>query len=91
MTLRHIDLSWQIEAKCSEQDTELFYADYGSVEYRQALVFCQGCPVRAECLSYAIETNEVWGIWGGATPAERRRIKRKGGASWILPISQPAS
>jgi WhiB family transcriptional regulator, redox-sensing transcriptional regulator len=36
---------------------------------------CEGCPVRVECLEYALEAEEEFGVWGGTTPAERRRMK----------------
>ncbi|MFB9207567.1 WhiB family transcriptional regulator [Nonomuraea spiralis] len=36
---------------------------------------CQGCPVRVQCLTWAVETGEAEGMWGGTTPDERRRIR----------------
>ncbi|MDX1449778.1 MAG: WhiB family transcriptional regulator, partial [Acidimicrobiia bacterium] len=38
---------------------------------------CSRCAVRADCLSYAMETNQSEGIWGGLTPRERRSLRRK--------------
>lgn len=42
-----------------------------------AKAVCSRCEVRAECLEYALTGNERYGIWGGKTPAERLRIKRR--------------
>lgn len=45
--------------------------------YEQALVICSACPVRDACLTHALDEKERWGMWGGLTPIERRRIERK--------------
>ena len=38
---------------------------------------CRGCPVRIDCLLYATETQQEYGVWGAATEPERRRLRRK--------------
>jgi len=69
------DLSWQIDGVCSEIDPELFYADGKEPHYqRDAMRACGLCPVRAQCLQWAIDNDEEYGIWGGATPDERVHI-----------------
>ncbi|MGH8973674.1 MAG: WhiB family transcriptional regulator [Acidimicrobiia bacterium] len=45
--------------------------------YVAARALCQGCPVRLECLAWAIETRERHGMWGGHAPAERRALRRR--------------
>lgn len=42
-----------------------------------AKAVCYACPVKEECLRYAIEENEIYGIWGGKTPRERSMIRRQ--------------
>ncbi|TMK81786.1 MAG: WhiB family transcriptional regulator, partial [Actinobacteria bacterium] len=46
-------------------------------EEAEALSICATCPVRAQCLDYAIRNRETYGIWGGTTPDQRRRIRRE--------------
>jgi len=53
-----------------------FDAEYGSVAERRAKEICQGCPVRVECLDYAIRAPMEYGIWGGETKIGRGKIKR---------------
>ena len=48
-------------------------------EMRQAKAICMTCPVRQECLDYAVDSREDWGIWGGATPNQRRVLRKKVG------------
>lgn len=45
--------------------------------YDEARPICEVCPVRAQCLAHALEAKERFGMWGGLTPIERRRIERK--------------
>ena len=47
--------------------------------HRDAKKICTGCDVRAECLSYALSNDERFGIWGGLSERERRRLKRLAG------------
>ena len=42
---------------------------------REAKAVCRNCPVWAECLGYALERDEAFGIWGGLSPRERRHLK----------------
>lgn len=59
---------------CAQTDPELFFPEKGEAP-RDAKRICEKCPVRIECQEYALQNNELFGIWGGLTPRERRRIR----------------
>lgn len=66
--------AWRQQANCKGMDTDLFFPEKGRhTPERVDLVakICGGCPVRKECLHYAIDNHEQMGIWGGM--AEKRR------------------
>ena len=67
---------WTEQAACRGIDTEIFYPT-APAEEAEALSICATCPVRAQCLDYAIRNRETSGIWGGTTPEERRRRRRE--------------
>lgn len=74
---------WHRKALCSEVAPDLFFPEKNAsaVETRFAKSLCAKCPVRVQCLEYALDANEVFGIWGGTTPQERfllRRLSKKG-------------
>lgn len=63
-------------ALCAEVDAEIFYPEQvGSV--RAAKEVCKACDVRAECLAYALDTHEQWGVWGGLTERQRAKVRRE--------------
>jgi len=75
------DRSWQPVALCSGNHSHLFFAP--SVQERKderqrrevrAKAVCQVCPVAIECRRYALQIREPYGIWGGLTETERRRV-----------------
>lgn len=66
---------WQDEALCRETDPEVFYPEKGGSTTAAKRV-CMGCPVRAECLTEALERQERFGIWGGLSERERRKLAR---------------
>ncbi len=68
-------LGWQDRALCAQTDPEAFFPEKGG-STREAKQVCRGCEVRAECLEYALEHDERFGIWGGLSERERRRLKR---------------
>lgn len=70
--------SWQERALCAETDPESFFPEKGG-STREAKRICSGCEVRAECLEYALAHDERFGIWGGLSERERRRLKRAAG------------
>lgn len=61
-------------ALCAETDPEAFYPETGDHGHA-ALEICRRCPVRDACLTYALENDERFGIWGGTTALQRRRLK----------------
>jgi WhiB family transcriptional regulator, redox-sensing transcriptional regulator len=70
------ELGWQERALCAQTDPEAFFPEKGG-STREAKRVCGGCEVRAECLGYALEHDERFGIWGGLSERERRRLKRQ--------------
>jgi WhiB family redox-sensing transcriptional regulator len=67
---------WQERALCAQTDPEAFFPEKGG-STREAKRICQGCEVRAECLEYALANDERFGIWGGLSERERRKLKLK--------------
>jgi len=67
--------SWQEKALCAQTDPEAFFPEKGG-STREAKRVCGSCEVRAECLEYALENDERFGIWGGLSERERRRMRR---------------
>ena len=59
---------------CTQTDPELFFPVKGG-STREAKKVCANCTVRAECLSYALENDERFGIWGGLSERERRKLR----------------
>ncbi|MGO9154459.1 WhiB family transcriptional regulator [Mycobacterium sp.] len=66
---------WQDRALCAQTDPEAFFPEKGG-STREAKKICLGCEVRSECLEYALAHDERFGIWGGLSERERRRLKR---------------
>ncbi len=69
------ELSWKLRANCAGVDPDLFFPERGA-STREAKSVCRGCIVREDCLEYAICHSEKFGIWGGLSERERRRIRR---------------
>ncbi|WP_175483860.1 WhiB family transcriptional regulator [Modestobacter sp. DSM 44400] len=69
---------WQESALCAETDPEAFFPEKGG-STREAKKICTGCEVRSECLEYALGNDERFGIWGGLSERERRRLRRRAG------------
>jgi WhiB family transcriptional regulator, redox-sensing transcriptional regulator len=67
--------TWQERALCAQTDPEAFFPEKGG-STREAKRICSTCEVRSECLEYALEHDERFGIWGGLSERERRRVKR---------------
>ena len=68
--------SWQDEANCLGVDPDLFFPERGA-STREAKEVCRGCVVRLDCLEYALVNGEKFGIWGGLSERERRRLRRQ--------------
>ena len=68
--------SWQTKANCMGVDPDLFFPERGA-STREAKEVCRGCVVREDCLEYALANGEKFGIWGGLSERERRRLRRQ--------------
>ncbi len=77
------DETWRLDALCAETDPEAFFPEKGG-STREAKRVCSGCDVRAECLESALANDERFGIWGGLSERERRRLRL---ARRVVPIS----
>jgi WhiB family redox-sensing transcriptional regulator len=66
---------WQGQANCMGVDPDLFFPERGG-STREAKEVCRGCVVREDCLEYALANGEKFGIWGGMSERERRRVRR---------------
>ena len=69
------NLPWAADAKCLDADPETFFPEKGG-STREAKRICTHCPVRNECLDYALDNDERFGIWGGLSERERRKLRR---------------
>ena len=70
------DRSWQDQANCLGVDPDLFFPERGA-STREAKEVCRGCVVRLDCLEFALVNGEKFGIWGGLSERERRRLRRQ--------------
>jgi WhiB family redox-sensing transcriptional regulator len=69
-------LAWQELALCSQTDPEAFFPEKGG-STREAKRICAACEVRQECLEFALANDERFGIWGGRSERERRKLKQR--------------
>jgi len=77
------EMDWRDRALCAEVDPEAFFPEKGG-SVRAAKQVCRGCEVRADCLEYALAHDERFGIWGGFSERERRRMQRALGAGSFI-------
>jgi WhiB family transcriptional regulator, redox-sensing transcriptional regulator len=69
------ELEWRERALCAQTDPEAFFPEKGG-STKAAKAVCHSCEVRQECLEYALTNDERYGIWGGLSEVERRRLRR---------------
>lgn len=69
------DPGWRDKALCAQTDPELFFPEKGG-STRESKRVCMGCSVKDECLEYALANDERFGVWGGLSERERRRLKQ---------------
>lgn len=69
-------LAWQSDALCAQTDPEAFFPEKGG-STRDAKKICTSCEVRAQCLEYALQNDERFGIWGGLSERERRKLRKQ--------------
>jgi WhiB family redox-sensing transcriptional regulator len=72
-------MSWEERARCGEYDPEIFFDPTARAE-RRAKSICAQCPVRLECLAYALSVRAEFGVWGGLNGKERSSMLRR--SSW---------
>jgi WhiB family redox-sensing transcriptional regulator len=72
------DASWRLQALCAGKPAEWWYPERGGafVELELSKALCRSCPVRRQCLDYALATHQTEGVWGGMSVGERRRLHR---------------
>ena len=69
-------VDWQANARCAEVDPEIFFPERGGSS-KAARAVCAQCEVRDKCLEYALNNKEQFGIWGGTSERERRRLRKE--------------
>jgi WhiB family transcriptional regulator, redox-sensing transcriptional regulator len=69
------ELSWQESALCAQTGADFFFPAPGS-STREAKQLCGACEGREACLSYALDNDERFGVWGGLSEKERQRLRR---------------
>ena len=68
--------AWMDRALCAQVDPDLFFPGKGDwAQAFRAKVVCRRCDVREKCLAYAVENQEMHGIWGGTTAEQRKRLR----------------
>lgn len=67
--------AWVESAACASTDPELFFPEKGGSAVDAKRV-CHSCPVRSECLDWALEGDERFGVWGGKSAVEREGMAR---------------
>lgn len=69
------DVGWQANGNCLGVDPNLMFPERGE-SLAPAKAICRECSVKAECLDYALRVPEVFGVWGGVSERERRRLRK---------------
>ncbi len=69
-------MSWEEQARCRQYDPEIFFAPRARAE-RKAKTICAKCPVKVDCLVFALQAKVEFGIWGGTNGKERRAMIRR--------------
>jgi WhiB family redox-sensing transcriptional regulator len=81
IALANAEYGWRSEALCRDTDPELFFpigtTGGALLQIEQAQSVCHQCPVQADCLDFALTTNQDSGIWGGTSEEERRILRRE--------------
>ena len=81
MTATGSAVNWRSSAACLSADPDLFFpiSSTGPAERQiaRAKVICAGCPVRVQCLDFALTHDQTHGIWGGTTAEDRQRDRRR--------------
>ena len=80
-TIQAVDVRWRKDAACRASSPDLFFP-VGTVgaaltEIESAKAVCSGCAVQEACLEFALLTNQEFGVWGGTSEDERRRLRQE--------------
>jgi WhiB family redox-sensing transcriptional regulator len=76
------DADWRSASACRHANPDLFFpvataASGQAAQIAAAKAICAGCPVRSQCLEFAQANQLTYGIWGGTTPEDRVRARRR--------------
>jgi len=75
-------MDWRHLAACRDEDPELFFpigtTGPALLQVEEAKAVCRGCAVIDDCLSWALESGQETGVWGGTSEDERRVLARRG-------------
>ena len=74
ITMQRDETDWQTMAECRGVSRDLFFPDYDWAVDPAIIAICNRCPVREDCLKFALDHDEEFGIWGGLTEWQRRQI-----------------
>ncbi len=79
--LENVADDWRCQAACRDTDPDLFFP-VGSTglaleQIESAKVVCEACASQADCLEFALATNQDSGVWGGTSEEERRHLRRR--------------
>jgi WhiB family redox-sensing transcriptional regulator len=81
LALAHAQYAWRKHALCRDTDPDLFFpvgtTGQALIQIDRAKQVCNQCPVKTDCLDFALETNQDSGIWGGTSEEERRKLRRE--------------
>jgi WhiB family redox-sensing transcriptional regulator len=73
-------MDWRHRARCRDVDPELFFpvgtTGPAEAQVQAAKAICALCPVREDCLQWALDTAQDAGVWGGLSEEERRALRR---------------
>ncbi len=83
-------MEWVHRARCKDEDPELFFpigtTGPAAVQIAAAKAICNQCPVKAECLEWAMATGQDSGVWGGMSEEERRALRRARRRGRVAPL-----
>lgn len=84
------DTSWMANGNCANKAPDFFFPSDG-VGVELARHVCATCPVKTQCLEYALENRIDHGVWGGTSERERRRILKRRSAERRAAAQAPQS
>ena len=73
--------AWMDAALCTQVVGDFFHPDGQGASVREAKLICRSCTVKSDCLAYALAHDERFGVWGGLSERERRRLRRPMGVT----------